>query len=361
MTADGPGLLLASAAAHRLRHRLAAAADRRLRGRQPAPTAADLNVENVRAAAAALGVEVEVVPGGFLKLVHGTESSYAYGTDFAFEPLVPYFVCGDKSLTSTLLSGHGIPVPRSRSFDASRYAEARRYFGALPKPVVTKPARGTAGGAGVTLDISTPSALRSGFARSRAYGRRVVVEEQVEGENIRVTVLDGRILGAVRRIPAHVVGDGSRSVAALIEAKNDRWRTRRPDNVLFRPIVVDAEVRRIVRNQGLSMDSVPPAGGCVPLRRVSNADQGGEIADVGDAMHDDLRELSLRAAKALGPVLCGVDLIAVDPSRPALPGSVVVNEVNTTPSLYVANAMVGGRPSTSAAEAILRHLFGLGD
>jgi cyanophycin synthetase len=265
-------------------------------------------------------------------------------------------MAGDKPLTSTLLAEGGLPVPRFGAFDSRSYSAAQRFFDELPKPVVAKPARGTAGGAGITLGIRTHGELRAGFARARSYGREVLVEEQVAGENVRVTVLDGEVLGAVQRAPAHVVGDGSATIAALVEAKNALWRAGGPANRLFRPITLDADAVRVLKRQGLRAGEVPAAGRTVRLRDVSNADQGGEVIDVRAALHPQHLELALAAARIVGPVLCGVDLIVADL---AAPGRVFVNEVNTTPSLYVAGAIAGGSPSTDAAEAVLRYVFGM--
>ncbi len=363
MPSRPPATIAVAAAAYRARHLLNSATFARLGvcGRsKAAPTAADLNLDNIRAAARAVGVEVESLPGNFLKLSHAGAISYAHGSDFAFESVVSYFLCGDKPLTARLLAERNLPVPMSRSFELSQYEEARRFFGKLSKPVVIKPSRGTAGGSGITLDVRNDSQLRDAFARAGAFGNDVLVEQQVDGEHLRITILDGEILGAVRRIPARVVGDGASSIRALIGAKNQLWRTRSPQNVLFRPIMVDLEVRRLLRREGLRMSSVPADGEEILLRRVSNADAGGEIADIGDELHDDVRRLALRAAEAVGPVLCGVDLIVRDITKPVVDSeSVYINEVNTTPSLYVANAMVEGHASTCASERILRYLFKL--
>jgi cyanophycin synthetase len=324
---------------------------------EPPVTAAALNVQTLRAAASELGVDVEELPGGFLRLRHGDSVSLAYGTNFAFEPLVPYFVCGDKTLTSALLAERGLPVPRSRSFGRTQYAEAVRYFWSLSGPAVTKPARDTYGGAGVTVGVRTAREFRRGFATAATYPGGVLVEARVPGQDVRVTVLDGQVLGAVLRVPAHVTGDGRASVAMLVAVKNERWRRGARDNTLLRPIALDADARRVLRGQGLSPASVPGAGRVVRLREVCNADRGGEIHDV--ELHGNHSELALEAARATGAVLCGVDLLVVDPAGPARPGRVYVNEVNTTPSLYVANGMLDGRPSSDAADAVLRRLFAL--
>jgi cyanophycin synthetase len=356
--AAGAGLAVA-AQSRRARRRAAARASglRRRVLHEPQVTAAALNVETLRAAASGLGVAVEELPGGFVRLRHGGAVSLAYSTNFAFEPLVPYFACGDKALTSALLAERGMPVPESRCFARTQYADAARYFRSLSGAAVTKPARNTYGGAGVTVGIRTLREFRRGFATAASYPGGVLVEARVPGRDVRVTVLDGEVLGAVLRIPAHVTGDGRASVGALVAAKNERWRRGERDNTLLRPIALDADAKRILRRQQLAPASVPVAGRVVALRDVCNADRGGEIHDV--ELHPDHLELALEAARATGAVLCGVDLLAVDPRGPARPGSVHVVEVNTTPSLYVANAMRDGRPSTDAAAAVLRRLFGL--
>jgi len=356
-------LVAAEAGVHRARGRLAdrvQGVQHRLGRAGAAPNATEQNIENVCAAAAKIGVDAQLLPNSFVKLTHDGSVSYANSSNFAFELLVPYFVCGDKWLTSTLLSEHGLPVPRFGAFGISQYEDARHFFEKLPKPVVTKPARGTSGGVGITLDITTAREFRAGFARARAHAGDVLVEQQVAGENVRVTILDGRILGAVRRLPAHVVGDGVATIAACVEAKNALCRTRAPGNRLFQPIEVDHDVRRTLGRQGLTPRSVPESGRTVRLSQVSNADRGGEIVDLAwGELHDEQRQLAIAAARAVGAVLCGVDLITTDSSAPATPGAVVINEVNTTPGIDAANAMHDGSPSTYAAECILRHLFGL--
>jgi cyanophycin synthetase len=358
----GKTMLFAGAGVHlfrRARRRAAGLARVSLLDAEQPPTPTDLNVAMVRAAAAELGIEVTSLPGGFLELTRGDATQFSRGSDFAFEPLVPWFMCGDKRMTSTLLAERGLPVPAFASFSIAEYDAAVEFFRGHSEPVVVKPARGTSGGDGVTIGVRTERGFRAAFARALAWKPEVLVESQVPGHHLRVTILEGEVLGVVRRIPAHVVGDGRSSVRALVATKNSMWQKGSPSNRLFRPIRLDAEVRRVLGEGGRALDSVPATGEVVYLRRVSNADQGGEVEDVRDAVHPGHARLALAAAAVMGPVLCGADLIVRDLSRPPAEGNVVINEINTTPALYVANEMVGGRPSTYAAEMILRRLFAL--
>ena len=77
------------------------------------PTAKDLNIASLQAAGERLGVGVERLPGDMLRLTHGDEVLYAYRSNLPFEPLVPFFACGDKGLTADRLAEAGLPVPRS--------------------------------------------------------------------------------------------------------------------------------------------------------------------------------------------------------------------------------------------------------
>jgi cyanophycin synthetase len=321
------------------------------------PKAKDLNIASLQAAGERLGVGVERLPGDMLRLTHGDEVLYAYRSNLPFEPLVPFFACGDKGLTADRLAEAGLPVPRSAAFELTGYDRAQSFFAELDKPVVTKPARGTYGGAGVTMNVTTRRDFRAGFATAAAHSSGILVEQQIAGENLRVTVLAGSVIGAVHRVPARVAGDGSASVAALVERKNALWQAGAPENRLLRPIRLDGEAKRILERQGLGPGSVAPEGQDVWLRDVCNADEGGEIVDITDSLSPDHRDMALAAAKVLGPVLSGVDLIAPDLRTGA---GTVINEINTTPSLYVINGMRDGAASHEASEKILRHLFGIG-
>jgi len=351
--------ILARAGTHRYSTRLTGALSsaRRSTSVRRVPSTADLHKSLVRAAAEELGVEVRPLPGDFLELRYGDRRSLVEGSHFELERLIPWLACGDKQLTSTILSEQGLPVPRYGSFSASRYAEALERFREAQKPVVVKPTRGTSAGLGVTLNVFAEDELRSAFARARAHSSEVMIEEQIDGENLRVTVLHEEVLGAVRRIPAHVVGDGTASVKALVSAKNRRWEAGAPDNRLFRPIALDGESRRVLALQRLDFDSVPPAGARVKLREISNAHEGSEVEDVESSVHEDYLALSTAAGRAMGAALVGVDLIVRDLRAPAGQDGVVINEVNTTPALYLVNAMADGAPSIRATERVLRSLF----
>ena len=151
-------------------------------------------------------------------------------------------IASDKKMTNRLLAAAGLPVPRSEVVrtDDEAAAAARR----IGFPVVTKPLDGNHG-RGVGLDLRTERAVRTGFRRAVKESRRgvVVVETYVTGSDYRVLVIGGKVIAIAERVPAHVVGDGKRTVAQLVERTNqDPRRGIGHEKVLTRIKVDDAAV-----------------------------------------------------------------------------------------------------------------------
>ena len=96
-------------------------------------------------------------------------------------------------------------------------AAARR----LGFPLVVKPLDGNHG-RGVHLDLRSEAKVAAAFPAALAEARRgtTLVETCVAGNDYRVLVVGGRMVAIAERVPAHVVGDGSSTVAQLVERTN---------------------------------------------------------------------------------------------------------------------------------------------
>lgn len=313
----------------------------------------------VTSAARRLGISVEPLPGKFLRLRRGDKVILSHSSDFPFDRTTAYLASRNKWLTSTVLADEGIPVPRSRAFMLAQYHDAVQFFRELPKPVVVKPNRDTGGGTGVLLNIASEGQLRRAFIATLLYSQDVLVEEQVPGENYRITVLAGRVLSVIRRRRANVVGDGQRSIGELIAATNAAFHREDPEIVQILPITIDSEVHRVLRRNRLRLTSVPPAGQRVFLRDTGNAHTGAELEDLTPRTHPDYIELAISSSAAMGITLCGVDLMTTDIERPIGEATVHINEVNTTPGFDTVFPPYGPRRHDKAAEAVLRHAFDL--
>src|SRR5690606_20432602 len=95
-------------------------------------------------------------------------------------------------------------------------------------PVVIKPT-GLTGGAGVTTGIRTIKkalhaydfAIEAIQTRDRpAWQTKIMIQEQVEGEDYRLLVINGVLRISTKRIPAFITGDGKKTIQELIDETN---------------------------------------------------------------------------------------------------------------------------------------------
>jgi cyanophycin synthetase len=148
-------------------------------------------------------------------------------------------------------------------------------------------------------------------------------------------------VGAVKRVPAHVIGDGSSSIADLIEVKN----TKRKRNPFLSSglIKVDFEVNKCLEEQGLRLKDVPKRGAQVVLRRVANASAGGDVFDVTDQLPIEIKRAAIQAVTKLpGIVIAGVDVL-YKTGQAATPDNYVIIEINSRPQIGVNMYPTSGR------------------
>src|SRR3546814_8580410 len=55
---------------------------------------------------------------------------------------------------------------------------------------------------------------------AREHSRSVIVETFQPGDDHRLLVINGELIAATKRTPGHVVGDGTHTIAELVEAVN---------------------------------------------------------------------------------------------------------------------------------------------
>lgn len=276
-----------------------------------------------------IGVEVLDAQAAIFKLRHGGQEICCRESLSDLTGGVAMTWCQDKVLTSRRLASVGLPVPRqhtARSVPGEAADDADRRFLSECGAVVVKPAFGEQG-RGISMDVHTEDELAAAIARAAAVGGPVVIEQLCAGDDLRVVVIGYRVVAAAMRRPAQVVGDGSATIAQLIERQSARRAAATGGESR---IPVDAETRRCLQGQGLDDASVPEAGRVVPVRRTANLHTGGTIHDVTGQLHPALREAAESAARALRIPVVGLDFLVAAPD--SAEGWVII-EANERPGL----------------------------
>ena len=102
--------------------------------------------------------------------------------------------------------------------------------------------------------------LEAALARAREQHPEVLIEQRAPGDDLRLVVIDGKVVAAALRIPAEIIGTGHHSVRELIEAQSRR-RSAATGGESQIPIdeVTEATVKRPA---GRSTTCCPRVSGC---------------------------------------------------------------------------------------------------
>ncbi len=185
----------------------------------------------------------------------------------------------DKHVFRRTCIGLGLPVPPGGV--ARTFAVARRIAESVGYPVVVKPRSGSRS-RHVTVDVRDAEALRIAFETARQCDWKVVVERQVPGDVLRMTLVSGRLVAAALRQPT------------------EGWR-----------VTLEA---------------------------------GGRITDVTDELHPSIVDAAERLARALEVQLVGFDAIASDHRRPINDAPFAFIEANGLPFIEMHHTPDVGQP-----------------
>lgn len=250
-------------------------------------------------------------------------------------------LAANKQKARVLLESIGVPVPRGGVVGSG--ADARAAASKLGWPVVVKPLDGNQG-RGVSTGVADERQLDEAYARAAASGRRVIVEKQLPGTDHRVLVVAGAVVAVAERVPASVIGDGTRSVADLIAAVNADPRRGAGHEAVLTRIRVDASLEEFLARGGRDLATVPAAGESVALRGTANLSTGGTAIDRTDVIHPDNAAIAVQAAAIIGLDVAGIDMMAPDISRSIRETGGGIVEVNAAPGLRMHIAPSEGSP-----------------
>ncbi|HET7229497.1 MAG TPA: hypothetical protein VFJ16_05810, partial [Longimicrobium sp.] len=271
-----------------------------------------------------------------------------------FTSVIAADIISHKDRTRRVLARHGLPVPRGGV--AERLEDALEMAEDLGYPVRVKPLDAH-DGRGISGRLDTPEAVRVAWRAAHAEHSRVVVEPFVDGRDHRVLVVNGRVVAVAERVPAHIVGDGARTIRELAgEANRDPRRNPHDPAAPRVPLPLDEATARYLERCGHTLDSVPAAGERVQLRGAGNISTGGTSIDRTDDLHPRNAALCVLAAGAVGLDVAGIDVLTSDISVPFDQNGAAIIEVNARPGLRMHADPDQGAPR-DAAGAILDMLY----
>lgn len=287
------------------------------------------------------GLNIEILDerDQFISLQFGEHLEYVKnGNMTSHDSYISPLIMENKVVTKKVLAKAGFNVPQSIEFtDVKSAVENFPLF--ENRAIVIKP-KSTNFGLGISI-FQQGVTDRDDFAKAVEIAFRedkeIMVEDYLLGTEYRFFVLGDQTLAVLLRVPANVIGDGVHTVAELVAVKNDHPLRGDGSRTPLKKIALGDIEQLQLKEQGLTVDSIPAKDQLVQLRANSNISTGGDSIDMTDEMHASYKEIAVGISKAMGAAVCGVDLIIPDLKQPAEPSlrSWGVIEANFNPMMMM--------------------------
>ncbi|OHA84489.1 MAG: hypothetical protein A2408_01470 [Candidatus Yonathbacteria bacterium RIFOXYC1_FULL_52_10] len=257
----------------------------------------------------------------------------------------------DKHVFKNLLREHGLPHAAGECFSES---SPGLLFGSRNFPVVVKPKSGSLS-KHTTCNVRTEDELREAIRIAQLIEKEYIVEEFVEGNIYRVTVVDGTIIASCLREPPNVSGDGKHTIEELVELKNNDQRRgyAHQKNFTLHKIQLDSEkAQAFLLQQGVNKGTILPLGKKIHLHNKVTLSAGADIHDTTDLIHPDNSILFKNVYAICGMPVVGIDFIIADISRSYRSERSVILEVNSLPYIDMHHYPVTGTPRNVAGSIL---------
>lgn len=272
----------------------------------------------------------------------GRNSQIIYSISSSMDSKIAKEIQKDKWSSNLMISRLGLPTPKWEVVD--NVSELERIWGQYQKPVVIKPT-GLVGGHGVVVGIETIEEARKAFKFAqdacntnmrKEWQQKIMIQEQIKGEDYRLLVINGKLEIATKRIPAFIVGDGKHSIEDLIiETNKDPRRDISNPSHTLKPIVIDQPLREYLKQQNLTLASIPTKEEKIYVRKVASMSQGGITEDFTDKVGPEIKAIVESLATSIHAFTLGVDVMCQDISKPLTKENGAILEYNTMPEAYL--------------------------
>jgi glutamate--cysteine ligase len=280
-------------------------------------------------------VKVEVLDRGesFVRLTKGNKTEYIkQANQTSADSLISFLIMENKHITKSILRENGILVPNGEIYYNNKTAKSD-YPKYVKKKIVIKP---TSTNYGIAVNFAEPGdekGFNSAVDEAFKHGKSILVEEFMDGKEYRFLVIGGKVVSVLHRIPANITGDGKHKIKDLVEMKNADPRMYKSSTGYI--IRLGAKEKAKLKSQKLTINSILKKGQLVFLRDNSNLHSGGDPVEVTDKMDSKYKKIAIRATKAVGAKICGVDMI--------IKNSYAIIEMNFNPAMQMHDFNITGK------------------
>lgn len=316
----------------------------------------DITTQRILVEAEKLGVQWEILPDSdMIELSYRNNVQRFCGRSPNISTYEGIQSCRDKQLCKAVLKRAGLEVMPGfviNKEDADERVES--IWNALQKPLVLKPVSG-GHGRGIEVGLNNFSDCLDKvhqYFENPLYKGGLILEEMFFGTEYRIMVTQNKVLAIMERIPAHIIADGTHSIKELVEIENLN-PLRNISQLLYPHITLNSCSLDLIKEQNFTLTSIPEKNKLIKLQKVSNIMAGGVAIDRTDEVHDSVKELALKAIKAIqGLAWTGIDFMTKDINAPQVKGGYAFIEMNSAPEFDMHDLPMQGKSREVTKEFI---------
>jgi cyanophycin synthetase len=269
-------------------------------------------------------------------------------------------IANNKELTYRIAEKNNIRVPRSKYINREELDSVNLGSLDIQYPVITKPIDGGRGD-GVALNLHNSKELKKwlDYSFQDPHVTRVVIQEQIQWEDHRIIVLNGKVIAVSKRIPPYIVWDGESTVIKLIERENwnsKRWNWTNYDSMMSK-IKIDTEAIEYIKEQWYGLEDILPENKKIYVRQNANLSSWGLAIDMTSVIHEEIQAEAAKIATLCWLNFCWVDYFCEDISLGIEQWKGAIIELNATPGIRMHHFPSIGE-GRDVAGKILEAVFG---
>lgn len=179
--------------------------------------------------------------------------------------------------------------------------------------------------------------LKEAMKKASVVGSPPLIQQQFDGEEVRMTIIDGTVRSAILRQTPRVTGNGIYTLERLI-AKENAKRKKLQFPLLNYPLLDE----RIIDTKNFPLHKVLTGGEIFELSHATMIKDGASFYGITNELHSSYRIVAEKLARALNPRMLVVDFLIKDYAAPATDENYIFLEFNTTPGLTIYTSLRGG-------------------
>ena len=257
------------------------------------------------------------------------------------------YLIDDKSYFKKILKAESYPHPAGNKF--TKKNDALLYAKRLKGPFVIKPINGS-----LSQHASYPvekNKLSKAIDIVKKYSPGFIMEEFIDGDLYRVTVINKKYVLVAKKIPPNIIGDGINSVKKLVNIKNNNRANSEIINKTLLKIVLDKKAIKHLSIIGLGINKVPKKGKIVYLSDKYVLSHGCDVVGCTKKIDPSTKMMFIELAKKIDSDLIGFDYITKDIEKGFKKQKSAIIEANSMPFVDLHQNPSGGE-SDKVAEII---------